>query len=161
MNYERDMKIDETSLDVEWLEQANLALRYGKHWAVCNKRVLELDERIKVIRAELVAEANSDPERCCNKEKPNAADIEAYYRNHRRHKRAKEEWVQAQFELDIATVAKNEISFTRKAALEQLVALFLGNYFAGPKVPRNLTEQREVFQKKINAKIASSLKRRT
>lgn len=155
MNYEEDMRIDETALDVEWLDQAELALKYGKYWARCNKRLIQAEEKIKVIKAELVTEVNADPEGCCNKEKPTAVDIEAYYRNHKRHKQAKEEWMEAQFELDIATVAKNEISFTRKAALENLVTLYIGNYFAGPKVPRDLVEER-----KLNAGIASNLRRR-
>jgi hypothetical protein len=138
MNYEEDVRIDDTALDVEWLDQSSLAMRYGKYYAKCRKRLTQAEEKIKVIRAELIKKANEDPMKCCKKEKPNAADIEAYYRNDSRHKEAKDEWIQAQYELDIAEVAKNEISFTRKSALENMVRLYIAGYFAGPKIPRDL-----------------------
>jgi len=155
MDYERDVRIDETALDVEWLEQASLSHKYGKHWAQCKKTLTLAEEKIKVVRAELISEANADPSACCNKEKPNAADIEAYYRNHPRHKEAKQEWVEAQYEFDMAEVAKNEIGFTRKAALENLVKLHGQMYFAGPSGPRDLEEEkrrRDEFKIKISTK---------
>jgi hypothetical protein len=160
MDYQTDIRIDETALDVEWLEQSSLAMKYGKHWAICRKRLTEADEKVKVIRAELVAQANKNPIKCCNKDKPNAADIEAFYRNSQRHKEAKEKWVQAQYELDIAEIAKNEISYTRKVALENLVRLHGQQYFAGPKVPRDITWERKEKQKKVDAGVASKMTRK-
>jgi hypothetical protein len=151
MNYEDDIRIDETALDVEWLEQASLAMKYGRHYAECRRRLTLAEEKIKVLRSELIQEANDDPVKRCNKEKPNAADIEAYYRNDKRHKAAKAEWVEAQFELDIAEVAKNEISFTRKAALEALVTLHGQQWFAGPKMPRDLSFEVQQKQKQRRA----------
>lgn len=163
MDYEQDIRIDETALDVEWLEQASLALKYGRHWAIRKRRLTEAEEKIKVIRAELIAEANADPVKCCKKDKPNAADIEAYYRNHTRHKEAKDEWVKAQYELDMAEIAKNEISFTRKAALENLVRLHGQQYFAGPSIPRDLNwerAQRDKEQKETSEEIGKGLSRK-
>jgi len=161
LDYMKDVIIDETALDLEWLDQANLAAKYGKHWALCRKRLLEAEEKVKVIRAELVIEANTDPRKCCNKDKPNAADIEAYYRNSKRHKKAKEEWLEAQYECDMAEIAKNEISYTRKVALENLVRLHAQQYFAGPKVPRDLSKERtsKELQKRTDARVASTMKR--
>jgi hypothetical protein len=160
MDYEQDIRIDETALDVEWLEQATLAMRYGRHYAVCRKRLTEAEEKVKITRAELVAEANSDPVGCCNKDKPNAADIEAYYRNSDLHKKAKEEWVRAQYEADMAEIAKNEISYTRKIALENLVRLHAQQYFAGPKIPRDITWERQQLQKKVDTGVAAHLTRK-
>ena len=160
MDYESDIRIDDTALDVEWLEQASLALRYGRHWAIRKRELTRAEEKIKVIRAELIAEANADPIKCCKKDKPNAADIEAYYRNHKRHKEAKEEWVKAQYELDMAEVAKNEFSFTRKAALENLVRLHGQQYFAGPSVPRDLAEQRATRERAVSGEIGKGLSRK-
>jgi hypothetical protein len=169
LDYQQDVQIDETALDVEWLEQAELSMRYGRHYALCKKRLTEADEKVKVVRAELIKRANSDPEKYCHKDKPNAADIEAYYRMHPKHIAAKEEWVKAQYDLDIAEIAKNEISFTRKAALEHLVKLFLGSYFAGPKVPRDLIkemksrrvdrEKEQQQEKERTSRMANALKR--
>ena len=160
MDYKMDVQIDETALDVEWLEQSSLAMRYGTHYAFCKKKVIEADEKIKVVRAELIKRANSNPTKYCGKDKPNAADIEAYYRMHPKHIAAKNEWIKAQFDLDIAEIAKNEISFTRKNALENLVKLYLGGYFAGPKVPRDLFKEvrnRKESQRQSDARVASQL----
>jgi hypothetical protein len=44
-------------------------------------------------------------------------------------------------EFNLVDIAKNEISFTRKAALENLVQLHGQQYFAGPKMPRDLKEE--------------------
>jgi hypothetical protein len=138
MNYKKDLEIDPDAIDIEWLGQAELAMRYVKHYSECRKRLTLAEEKIKIIRAELIQKANSDPMRYCKKDKPNAADIEAYYRNHPSHKAAKDEWVEAQYEFTMAEGAKNEFSFTRKAALEALVTLHGQQYFAGPSIPRNL-----------------------
>lgn len=143
LNYEMDIHIDETALDVEWLEQAELAIKYGKYLVECKDALTRAEEDLKLIRAELIQEANEDPVRCCKKEKPNAADIEAYYRTSKRHIRAKERWMTALKECNTAEIVKNEISFTRKAALENLVTLHGQNYFAGPSTPRNIFKERE------------------
>jgi hypothetical protein len=161
MNYEDDIRIDDSALDVEWCEQANLSMRYGKHYAECRKALTLSEEKIKIVRAELIKLANQDPDRYLGSGvKPTAPNIEAFYRNHVRHKAAKDEWVEAQYELNMAEVAKNEISFTRKAALEALVTLHGQNYFAGPKMPRNLTEERANWDKKVSAGISAKIQRR-
>jgi hypothetical protein len=159
MDYKTDIRIDETALDVEWLEQATLAMKYGKYYAMARKNLLAIEEKLKVLRAELIALANSNPVKYCKKDKPNAADIEAFYRNHPRHQEAKAEWIEAQYELDMAEIAKNEISFTRKVALENLVRLHGQQYFAGPKVPRDLAWERKEKQKAANAVVANKIGR--
>jgi hypothetical protein len=143
LNYERDIQIDESVLDLEWLDQASLAYKYGRNYADCRRRFTEAEEKVKIIRSELVKKANEDPKGTCGKDKPIAADIEAYYRSHPDHIAAKDEWVQAQYDLDMAEIAKNEIGFTRKAALENLVKLHGQQYFAGPKVAVDLHTKRE------------------
>jgi len=160
MNYEEDMYIDESALDIEWLEQASLALRYGKHFAVMSDKLTRAEEKIKLVRAELIKEAHSDPVRCLGKNVKITADtVEAYYRTHERHEAAKKEWITAQFEARIAEIAKNEISYTRKAALENLVKLHGQQYFVGPIVPHNLTEQREMKSKEISRRIKTKMTR--
>jgi hypothetical protein len=144
MDYKKDMRIDETSLDVEWLEQAELAARYGAYFVDCKDEVMRAEENIKVIRAELVALANEDPDKHLGEGvKPTAPNVESFYRTHKKHKEAKERWLKALKELSMAEIVKNEISFTRKAALEALVQLHGQNYFAGPKMPRDIHKERQ------------------
>ena len=162
LDYERDMQIDPDALDVEWLGQAGLALRYGRHVCELQRQVAQLRERVKTVRSELIRQANDAPEECCNKTRPNAADIEAYYRTQERYKQAVEEAQEAEYELAYAEVAKNEICYTRKAALENLVVLHGQQYFAGPKIPRNISKEweRRQREKAANTKVGRVMRRR-
>jgi len=162
INYEQDMDIDETALDVEWLNQASLAMKYGKLWAKSREILTRAEENIKVTRAQLIQDVYHDPDLCLGKgNKPTAINIEAYYRTHEDHIEAKEEWVQAQYEFNMAEVAKWEISNTRRLALENLVRLHGQQYFAGPSVPHDLADIRELKEKKqqeLHSKIGKSLR---
>ena len=142
-DFDSDKEIDESALDIEWLDQTSIAAKYGHHWAHLNKKVKKLRERKKTIRSELILKANQNPEECCYKTKPNAADIEAFYRTQPEYQSIVDELIDLEYELEYADIAKNEISFTRKAALENLVTLHGQMYFAGPKVPRDLIKERE------------------
>ncbi len=160
LNYEIDIIIDETALDVEWLNQATLAMKYSKNWAYWNKKVQQAEEKIKLVRAELIREANIDPDACLGEGvKATGPNIESYYRNHNRHIEAKNEYINATYELHIAESAKKEISVTRKAALTNLVDLYNQNYFIGPIMPRNLST--EVEKRQSSKNIIKNFKRKT
>lgn len=156
LNFERDMAIDTTSLDVEWTLQAELAMKYGKLYAESKDKVLRAEEAIKLIRAELLVKAGNDPMGCCKKEKPTVADFESYYRVHVDHISAKNKWMDAVEELGVLEIAKNEIAFTRKSALENLVVLHGQQYFAGPKMPRDLETEVSRYKEKKAAREKSN-----
>jgi hypothetical protein len=106
-------------------------------------------------------EINKDPERFLGVGvKPSDPKVEAAYRIHPRHKEAKERWIEAMKKKNDAEIVKNEIGFTRKASLENLVQLWIGQYFAGPKVPRNLLQEREKTKEKYNKKVGRIRKRK-
>ena len=162
MNYEDDMRIDDTALDVECLDQGNLALRYGRIYTEAKKAVEEAEEEIKVIRSELIRDANEDPDKHLGIDvKPTGPNIEAFYRTHKDHKAVKQELIDLTYELNMAEIAKNEICFTRKAMLEALIRLHFQQYFAGPSVPRDLSfeAQKKRKQKKSDTGVASKLTR--
>lgn len=162
IDFERDIRIDETALDVEWLEQATLALKYVKYLVKLKAKLRRLEEKKKITRSELILEVNADPEGLIGKKKPNANDIEAYYRAHDDYKEVIEELLEVQEKVEFAELAKNEICWTRKAALENLVQLHGQMYFAGPKVPRNLTDERKrkEMDRKASTGVAKRLNRR-
>lgn len=164
LDYERDIRIDETALDTEWLGQAELAVKYGREVARLRRKVKDLAERKKITRSELILEANADPEGTIGKKKPNAGDLESYYRTNRRYKELMEDLIEAEEELEMAEVAKDEIRFTRKAALENMVTLHGQMYFAGPNVPRNIKEEmnkfREAQQGRADKAIGTKMRRK-
>lgn len=142
LDYKKDVRINEAALDLEWLDQAELAVSYGREWATLKKKVAILDEKVKVTRSKLIRKAWEDPQGTLGQPKGSIQTVEAYYRTHKKHMKLKEELFEAQEELDLVEVAKNEISFTRKSALENMVKLYAADYFAGPNVPRDLSKLR-------------------
>ena len=166
MDYENDMRIDEASLDLEWLEQGALAHKYGEHWADCVRALTLAEEKVKLVRSELIKKAHENAEEIfdlAEGKSPTGPMVESYYRNHKRHKEAKDEWIQAQYEANVAETAKFEVSRTRKSALENLVQLHGQNYFAGPRMPKNLMEkrkEREANQRQINKDIGKNMRRK-
>jgi hypothetical protein len=148
MNYQRDMRIDDTALDVEWLDQAELALKYGRHWSNCYDELKRAEEKVKYVRSKLILEINKNPDKYLGEGiKPTDPKVEAAYRTNDEFLEAKEEWLVALKKANDAEIAKNEIAFTRKSALENMVILNGQNYFAGPKVPRDLAKVRIDFEK--------------
>ena len=159
MNYEEDCNIDETALDVEWLDQGRIAGKWIRHFAYIKKQLRKAEEKKKIIRSELILKANENPEELIGKAKPNAADIEAYYRSHTAYQAAVDELNELMEEVEFTEMAKNEICWTRRQALENLVVLHGQQYFAGPKVPRNLTEEREKRTTVANNTVAEKMRR--
>jgi hypothetical protein len=164
LNYEKDIRIDEDQLDIEWIEQPELALRYAKQLSSIRAMVNQLEEEKKTVRSELIVQANNDPEGCTGKAKPNAGDLEAYYRTHARYKEVIEDLLKVQEELEYAQLAFQEISWTRKNALENLVKLHAQEYFAGPSMPRDIAAKRKAFnekkEQKTNSGISDKMKRK-
>ncbi len=159
LDYEKDMYIDETFLDVEWLEQSSLAGRYIKNAIHMRKLERRASEVVKTTRSELINNVNQDPQGTTGKSKPNSADIEAHYRRDEEYKKVKDKWIQAEYEASYAEMAQKEISYGRRTSLENLVTLHGDNYFAGPKVPHDLTKAREEKQKQSNRKVQMGRKK--
>lgn len=163
LDYKQDMSIDPTALDVEWLGQAELGRKYAKHAAFMRKQERLAKERVKVVRSELIRKCNEDPEGTTGKSAPTGPAIEAYYRTHKDHKKAKQEWIDAAYEADYAGMAQKEISWTRRQSLEGLVALHNAQYFAGPSSPRNLDREwkrKKISQATANEKVKEAMRRK-
>ena len=159
-NYEEDILIDENALDVEWLEQAALAIAYSKFYLWKRKQQQLIHEDLKTKRSELIRDANNDPQKCCGKAKTNAGDLEAYYRTHKDYKEAKEKFIEAEHEANLAEIMKNEIAYTRKKALENLVILHGQQYCASPSTPRNLGNIMQERRDNVSKKIGKTMTRK-
>lgn len=142
-DYKRDMRIDESNLALEWLDQAELATDWNMEYVEAEDELTRADENVKFTRSELILKINQDPDEYLGKGvKATDPKVEAAYRTHRDYLAAKERWMDAKKELSELEHIKKEIGFTRKAALENLVTLHGQNYFAGPKIPFDLTKER-------------------
>ena len=139
-NIDRDLRIDESALDIEWLNQPRIFMRYAMAAAEAERVAKRAKEKVKTIRSELIREVAKSPQETTGKAKPTAQDTEAYYRVHEDYIEAKEELTEAEFENSLLWNAVSAFH-QRKLCLENLVRLNGQQYFAGPSVPRDLAQE--------------------
>lgn len=137
MNYNDDIKIDETALETEWLNQAARYLKYAELAAAADKEVRRLEERMKVLRSEIILEESN---KSVGKRSPTGQMIEATFRVHPQHRKLKRKLNDAQHDADILRGAVFAFQ-QRKTALENLVMLHGQGYFAEPNVKRTIRKE--------------------
>lgn len=156
--YEQDLAIDETALDIEWLGQPQLMLKYTEIQASKRRIVDKKKEKFnvvqagldKIVRDELVASADKVTEPM----------VRSAIILHEDYKRAMKKLINAQYEYDMAKGAVQAVD-QRKTTLENLVKLHGQQYFAGPKIPRDLFQEAEKRRdrKESNSKIKMTRKK--
>ncbi|HUU86132.1 MAG TPA: hypothetical protein VMX17_00095 [Candidatus Glassbacteria bacterium] len=157
MNYENDLKIDESSLDLEWLEQASLFMRYAKYSAEARKNLDEVKQDFDIIKAKIDKNIREFPD-SYGVTKVTEGAIQSTLLTDKEYTKAYQKVLDAKFEADMASSAVQAFN-QRKEALENLVKLHGQSYFAGPKIARDLSEQRKIKENKVDSKIASKLSR--
>lgn len=153
MNYEEDITIDPDSLDVEWMEQPRLMIKYSRHAAQMRKALDEAKQNLDIAKAEADKSLRNHPEKYGLSKVTDTA-VANQILIHPKYKEAYSEYLDAKYESDMAISAV--VAFEqRKSALENLVRLHGQQYFAGPSLPRDLSKEWEQKQKQkeSNAKI--------
>jgi hypothetical protein len=97
-------------------------------------------ERLEFTKAELDQDIRQNPDKY-GLEKITDKVVEMTIPLQESYKKASREFIDAKFELNSAKGAVDACS-QRKDSLQELVKLYIGSYFAGPKVPRNLEAER-------------------
>lgn len=159
LNYQKDKVIDINNLEAEIIRQSDLGVMYAEYYAKCLIQLRKAEEALKIIKADLTMEVLEDPSAIGLEKTPTGAMIEAYYRNHEKHKKAKELYMQAYEAKEYAEVGKKEICVTRKNMLSELVKLHGQSYFSSPEIPKTIKEINEQVEKKANKKVSKKLKR--
>lgn len=149
--YEFDIRIDETQLDVEWLEQPALTFKYGKLVTHLESMMNQAKEAMDLVRAELDISIRKKPSEY-GLEKLTEDAIKNVIMLQDSFNEAQEELAEATYEYKVARNALDAV-MVRKSALENLVRLHGANYFAGPSVPHDLEELAENKRKKTNSTI--------
>ncbi len=158
MNYEQDIKIDESSLDIELLEQASLFMKYSKNLAGEQLTRDKLSVELDLKKAELDKAIRTNPEKY-GIEKITENAVSNTIITQKDYQDVQSRFMQAKYEADIALSAVRAFDM-RKSMLENLVKLNGQQYFAGPKVPRDLSAEREEHQKNIDSNIAKRMQRK-
>lgn len=162
MDYISDSKIDPDALDVELLNQTQLAISYGVQWAEKSFELSKLKEQMRILEADLTVQVNNDPAGTLGDgTKATVDNIKSYITRNNRRKLLENDILAMERDVAIFLIAKNEISNSRKSALENLVRLANQNYFATPNIPRNLSTESEKRERAIssNQRVAEKMKR--
>lgn len=160
MDYKTDLKIDETALDVEWLNQPSLLAKYTKIAAQARLDMDTAKDYLDYKKAELDKNIRKNPDKY-GVEKVTEGAIASAIVLDDEYKEAQEELNNCRYEYDMVR-GMVEAFEQRKSALENLVKLFNSNYFAGPTVPRDLSQKALDFErgKELNKSIATKMKRK-
>jgi len=145
MNYEKDTNIDPSQLDVEWLEQSRLTLMYTRHQAEVQREEETAKEKLEFVSAELDKEIRSNPAKF-KIEKITESVIRNTILLSEEYAQANTEYLDARFENNVAKGVCRTID-TKKVALENLVKLNGQQYFAGPRSPRDISQEWEKHEK--------------
>jgi hypothetical protein len=157
MDYEKDIEIDESALDIEWLEQPRLMLKYAKNAAEMQLDLDKAKQDLDIAKAEADKAIRENPERF-GLEKVTEAAVSNAILISKDYKQAYQTYLDTKYEVDMARGAVNAFE-QRKSALENLVRLHGQQYFAGPRVPHDLKELRAEKQKQIETNIGKRLNR--
>jgi hypothetical protein len=151
MDYELDIKIDEQSLDLEWLNQPALFMKYARHSAQARRDLDEAKQNLDICKAETDRAIRDNPDKYGIVKVTEGAITSAILTD-ATYKESYQTWLDAKYEADMATGAIQSFA-QRKDALENMVRLHGQSYFAGPKVPRDLAWERQEKQKKANNQV--------
>jgi len=162
MEYEKDLRIDEEALDLEWLDQPSLMMKYTRLQARLQKEEDEVKERLELVTADLDKDIRENPDNYGLGDIPKITEavVKGAVLNSKKYKDANAEYLEARFENNIAKGAVRSVD-QRKTSLENLVKLHGQQYFAGPRVPRDITEERQMRQKRADETVGRRTKRKT
>lgn len=155
MNYEKDININPDELDVELTLQPELMYEYSRHAATCRKAFDDASEYLTFIRAKLDNEIRKDPDKY---EIPKLTEtaITNTILMMGEYQDAAANVNRTRYEMEIARGAVTALEH-KKSSLEKLVTLFGAQYFAGPSLPRNLSDmfaqRKEIRQQKADATV--------
>lgn len=158
LNYERDLAIDETALDLEWLQQPLLMLDYTEAAASARREVDRTKEKLSVLRAELGKKVRKHPEHY-DIAKITVDAVEAAIITTEEYSELANDMIDAQYEYQMLQGAVQAVE-QRKQALENMTKLLGLQYFASPKAPRDLPYEVEQEMKKEKSNNAITIKRK-
>jgi hypothetical protein len=140
LEYEKDLFIDESSLDVEWLNQPLMMFRYTRERAKAEKEVSRLKRKLKVTAATLDKDIRTNPSDYKITVKLTEEVVKNAVLCDEEYQEIELELIEANYELSMIEGAVESIK-QRKDALQDLVRLHGQQYFAGPSVPRDISHE--------------------
>jgi len=159
LNYEQDLDIDPDALDVEWLRQPRLFMKWAELYAEAKAAEKEAKQNMEVVDAQMSTVVRLNPEEHLGELKVTETSIANAVKLTPECDKARKIYVKAVYR---AELLKNAVAAfdQRKTALEELVKLHGQNYFSGPSVPRNIhieLDRRKAVSKEVNKRTKERL----
>jgi len=143
-NYQRDLKIEVDALDLEWIRHSQKYMYYSEASARANDIVRKKKNDLEVMDAKIDQEIRTESEGSGKKMTVDA--IKSAILSDERHVKALIEYNDALYQADLCASAVKAMDH-KKVALQNLVQLWAGSYYAGPKQPRDLKKEMDIEQK--------------
>ena len=157
MSYKDDMYIDENALDVEFLEQPELMVKYSTLLAEAKQERDLIKEELDLEKAELDLDIRDNPEKY-KLGKVTEAAITNTIIQEEEYRSILAKFNKANFEINVLQGVVNAID-ARKSSLENLVKLHGQEYFAGPSVPHDLSLLRKEKSEEIHHSVGKTFRR--
>jgi len=141
-----DLEIDRNRLDDEWVDQPKLYKNAAENTANARLEYNRAKAELEIAKAEIDREVRKNPERF-GLSKVTETTVASAVSLHPRCKEAMDALITMKHELDVAEALVSALDH-RKKALEDLVKLFLADYFAKPRAPQGAQEEVEEMTRK-------------
>lgn len=141
------IQIDRNSLDDEWVEQPGLYHRYAVALADAKQELDYEKANLDLVKAELDADIRTDPE-AYGLARTTESAIESTILTQKRYRVAQKKVREAKHRVDVLSAAVGALDHRRKA-LENLVSLFLADYYSKPKAPDGAREKMAEVEKRV------------
>lgn len=163
LDYKADLRIDQSALDIEFLEQADLYMKYSEQLSLARSVSDRAKQNLDVVEAEIAQKIRENPtEYTVGKvsKKPTEAAIKEIIITSPPYTTAHEKYLKARYTVDILSGAVRAMDH-RKVALENLVRLLATQYFASPSEPRDLglEVEKRAKRKRTNEKVRNMSQR--
>lgn len=150
LDYEKDVSIDAEALDVEWVNQPRIYMKWAKLSSIAEDKMKKAKDNIDFVDSTIDKEFRDKNAGI----KFTEAMVKAHIETHKLHQEAVEKFHNATYQYNICNIAVRAMDH-KKTSLENLVRLWGGAYFAGPKEPRDLKKilsMQEQWQQKTEEK---------
>lgn len=160
--YERDLSIDESALDGEWLDHARRMFKYCELQAQAHRDLDLARDALSLKKAQLDMRARTSPEEfgvVAGSRGITEGAVMAAVLSHDEYRAANQAMIDAQYEYEVVQGVVRSFDH-RKSALENLVRLHGQSYFAGPSVPHDLEEVRRQRDAQAQSTVGTRMRRR-
>ena len=137
-DFNQDLQIDLQNLEVEATMQPERFMKWAEKGVKARGRVEDTKFRLEIVIAELAADYRNNPEEHGLKKVTEGA-INEKVKLSPEYREAYEEWMKAKEEADLLKSGVDAME-QKKRMIEVLITLHGQEYFAGPSVPRSLTD---------------------